>query len=65
MRPTVCYSCGADLEETGEHCHRCGAVVPTNIPNYPRFGGGGFIVTIWILFLVLVAVYVISWISMD
>ncbi len=65
MRPTVCYQCGVDLEDTGDNCHRCGALISTDIPNYPRFGGGGVIVTIWVLFLVLVAVLAISWFTMD
>lgn len=53
------------MEETGENCQRCGAPISTQIPNYPRFGGGGVIITIWILFVVLVIMLAISWFTMD
>ncbi len=64
MRPNVCYQCGVELRETGETCHKCGAVIPTDLPNYPRFkAGGGVFMAMWVLFISLVVILAVSWLT--
>ena len=64
MRPPVCYQCGTETPETGTTCPKCGVTIPTDIPNYPRFGGGKIFMIMWVLFIVFVIILAGSWLTM-
>jgi uncharacterized membrane protein len=52
-----CAQCEREFDPQLEQCPHCGTPVP--IPNYPRFGGGVFMV-IWIFFVILIIVLLVS-----
>ena len=55
----LCERCGRELIPGENACRQCGAPVTPVIPNYPRFGGGIFML-FWIFFLVLIVLWIIS-----
>lgn len=58
MEMIRCAQCDKDFEDRLDTCPHCGAA-SSQIPNYPRFGGGVFI-AMWIFFVVLIVVLLIS-----
>ncbi len=63
MKILECYRCGAQLGESDQVCPRCGIERNENIPNYPRMGGGWFMV-MWVLFIVFIIMLAITWFTM-
>jgi len=57
MEMLRCTQCDKEYDGHLEACPHCGAPVP--IPNYPRFGGGVFMV-MWIFFVILIIVLLVS-----
>lgn len=58
METIQCTQCDKEYEGPQETCPHCGAA-PAPIPNYPRFGGGVFMV-MWIFFVILIIVLLVS-----
>jgi uncharacterized membrane protein len=57
METIPCAQCEREFDPQLEQCPHCGTPVP--IPNYPRFGGGVFMV-IWIFFVIMVIVLLVT-----
>jgi uncharacterized membrane protein len=57
METIRCTQCDKEFEGQLEICPHCGA--PVAIPNYPRFGGGAFL-AMWIFFVILIIVLLVS-----
>ena len=57
MEKLQCTQCNKEYGGEPETCPHCGA--PVSIPNYPRFGGGVFM-TMWIFFVILIIVLLVS-----
>lgn len=50
-----CRKCGKEVSEDLRNCPHCDTPVNPNIPNYPTFGGSGWVMSvIGILFVTLV-----------
>lgn len=62
MEIFTCYQCDAEMTEDDMVCPQCGASKDQKIPNYPRMGGGAFMV-IWIFFVLLVVGLVTTWLA--
>lgn len=59
METFQCSQCGKEIEGGQERCPHCGAVAAP-IPNYPRFKGGGVFMVMWIFFVILVAILLVT-----
>ncbi len=57
METIRCTQCQREFDHQLEQCPHCGTPVP--IPNYPRFGGGVFM-AMWIFFVILIIVLLVS-----
>ena len=57
METLKCTQCEKEFDHQLEECPHCGTPVP--LPNYPRFGGGAFMV-MWIFFVILIIVLLVS-----
>lgn len=60
----LCSKCGAEMSETDDVCNQCGQI-PDHIAKYPRFGGGGVFMVMWVFFIVLIIVMLVSMFSMN
>ncbi len=61
MSDSECRECGKDLAGSKTNCPHCGTPINPNIPKYPTFGGSGWpIIVIWVLFIVFMAMLLIS-----
>ncbi|MDH5459068.1 MAG: hypothetical protein OEY26_10150 [Nitrospinota bacterium] len=58
METLQCTQCEKEFDHQLEQCPHCGTPVP--IPNYPRFGGGGVFIAMWVFFVVLIIVLLVS-----
>jgi len=59
METILCTQCEKKFSDELEHCPNCGALSP-QIPNYPRFKGGGVFMAMWIFFVILIIVLLVS-----
>ncbi len=59
MEMIRCTQCEKDFGDEFENCPHCGALSP-RIPNYPRFKGGGAFMVMWIFFVVLIIVLLVT-----
>ncbi|MEE9498830.1 MAG: hypothetical protein V3V24_05785 [Nitrospinaceae bacterium] len=57
METIRCAQCESEFDPQLEQFPHCGTPVP--IPNYPRFGGWAFM-TMWVFFVILVIVLLVS-----
>ncbi len=62
METLTCRQCGKEYEAGAETCPHCGSEPSGPIPDYPRFGGGVFMV-MWIFFIALVILLLVSMFS--
>ncbi len=61
METIQCSHCQREFDHQLEQCPHCGTPVP--IPNYPRFSGGGAFMTMWIFFVILVIILLVTMFS--
>lgn len=61
MELSQCPQCAKEIEGSPETCPQCGTDL-SRIPDYPRFGGGVFI-AMWIFFVILIIVLLVSMFS--
>ena len=58
METIQCAQCGKEIDGEREHCPHCGSVARP-IPNYPRLGGGWFM-AMWIFFVIMVIILLVT-----
>ncbi len=59
METIQCSQCGKEIDGEQDLCPHCGAVAKP-IPNYPRFKGGGMFMVMWIFFVILIVILLVS-----
>jgi len=59
METFLCSQCGKEIDSEQERCPHCGAVAAP-IPNYPRFKGGGMFMVMWIFFVILIVILLVT-----
>ena len=61
MNMTPCRKCGKEIAGDAKICPHCGNAKNPDIPNYPTFGGSGWVMNlIGILFIALIVALLVS-----
>ncbi|GJL79978.1 MAG: hypothetical protein NPINA01_29670 [Nitrospinaceae bacterium] len=61
MSGSECRECGKEISEELKKCPHCGTPTDPETPNYPTFGGSGWVMNvIGILFITLVVALLVS-----
>jgi len=59
METIRCAHCEKEFDRDQVNCPHCGSLSHA-VPNYPRFGGGGTFIAMWVFFVILIMVLLVS-----
>ena len=59
METISCTECEKEFDRDLVNCPHCGTISKI-VPNYPRMGGGKVFMAMWIFFVVLIVVLLVT-----